>query len=68
MAKRRSCPPAIGRVLRPDKKKPALKGKGGAKPGKTLKKQVPVRAYYAGAGKKTCFFEVGTVRHCGASD
>ncbi|MDR0475894.1 MAG: hypothetical protein LBH43_19790 [Treponema sp.] len=35
------CPPAIGRVLRPDKKKPALKGKGGAKPGKTLKKQVP---------------------------
>jgi len=34
--------------------------------GKLLKKQIPVRTYYA--DKKPCFFEIDTVHHCGTSD
>jgi hypothetical protein len=36
-------PSTIDRILRADKKKLALKGKSGTKPGKLLKKQIPVR-------------------------
>jgi hypothetical protein len=61
-------PPAIDRVLKPEKKKPALKGKSGTKPGKLLKKQIPVRAYYADSDKKPGVFEIDTVHRCGASD
>jgi hypothetical protein len=61
-------PSTIDRVLRADKKKLALKGKSGTKPGKLLKKQIPVRTYYTDADKKPGFFEIDTVHHCGTSD
>jgi len=55
-------PSTIDRLLKPDRKKLALKGKSGTKPGKLLKKQIPVRAYYADADKKPGFFEIDTAR------
>ena len=58
----------IDRALKPDRKKLALKGKSGTKPGKLLKKQILVRTYYADADKKPGFFEIDTVHHCGTSD
>jgi hypothetical protein len=61
-------PATIDRVLSADKKKLALRGKSGTKPGKLLKKHIPVRTYYADADKKPGFFEVDTVHHCGTSD
>ncbi|MDR2730715.1 MAG: hypothetical protein LBB81_07455 [Treponema sp.] len=61
-------PSTIDRLLKADKKKLALKGKSGTKPGKLLKKQIPVRTYYAEADKKPGFFEIDTVHHCGTSD
>jgi hypothetical protein len=61
-------PSTVDRLLRQDKKKLALKGKSGTKPGKLLKKQIPVRTYYADADKKPGFFEIDTVHHCGTSD
>jgi len=53
-------PSTIDRILKQDKKKLALKGKSGTKPGKFLKKQIPVRTYYADADKKPDFFEIDT--------
>ena len=61
-------PSTIDRVLKPEKKKLALKGKSGTKPGKLLKRQIPIRTYYTDADKKPGFFEIDTVHHCGASD
>lgn len=61
-------PATVDRKLREDKKKLALKGKQGTKPGNLLKKQIPVRTYYADVDKKPGFFEVDTVHHCGMSD
>ena len=61
-------PSTIDRVLRGDKKKLALKGKSGTKPGKLLKKQIPVRTYYVDEDKKPGFFEFDTVHHCGTSE
>jgi hypothetical protein len=39
-------PAAIDRALKDDRKKPAITGKSGAKPGKLLKKRILVRTYY----------------------
>ena len=61
-------PATIDRILKPEKKKLVLKGKSGTKPGKLLKRQIPVRVYYADVDKKPGFFEVDTVHHCGASE
>ena len=61
-------PSTIDRCLKADKKKLALKGKHGTKPGKLLKKQIPVRTYYTDEDKKPGFFEIDTVHHCGTSD
>jgi len=61
-------PATIDRKLKADKRKLALKGKSLTKPGNLLKKQIPVRTYYADADKKPGFFEIDTVRHCGAND
>jgi len=61
-------PSTIDRLLKQDKKKLALKGKSGTKPGKLLKKQIPVRTYYTDADKKPGFFEIDTVHHCKTSD
>jgi hypothetical protein len=64
----KASPSTIDRCLKADKKKLFLKGKSGTKPGMLLKKQIPVRTYYADADKKCGFFEVDTVHHCGTSD
>jgi hypothetical protein len=61
-------PSIIDRLLKADKKKLAVKGKSGTRPGKLLKKQIPVRTYYADADKKPGFFEIDTVHHCGTYD
>ena len=61
-------PSTIDRCLKADKKKLALKGKCGTKPGKLLKKQIPVRTYYTDEDKIPGFFEIDTVHHCGTSD
>jgi hypothetical protein len=61
-------PATIDRKLKADKKKLAFKGKSGTKPGNLLKKQIPVRVYYADADKKPGFFETDTVHHCGSSE
>ena len=64
----KASPATIDRKLRGDKKRLALRGKSRTKPGNLLKKQIPVRTYYADADKKPGFFEVDTVHHCGTSD
>jgi hypothetical protein len=64
----KASPSTIDRLLKEDRKKLALKGKSGTRPGKLLKKQIPVRTYYADADKKPGFFEIDTVHHCGTSD
>ena len=61
-------PATIDRKLKADKKELAFKGKSGTKPGNLLKKQIPVRTYYADADKKAGFFEIDTVHHCGHTD
>jgi hypothetical protein len=64
----KASPSTIDRKLKADKKKLALKGKSGTKPGSLLKKQIPVRTYYPDADKKPGFFEADTVHHCGLHD
>jgi hypothetical protein len=61
-------PATIDRVLRPAKKRLALKGKSRTKPGSLLKRQIPVRTYYTDEDKKPGFFETDTVHHCGTSE
>ena len=61
-------PATIDRVLRADRKRLALKGKSGTKPGNLLKNRIPVRVRYADSDKKPRFFENDTVHHCGTSD
>ena len=61
-------PATIDRKLKADKRELAFKGKSGSKPGNMLKKQIPIRTYYADADKKPGFFEIDTVHHCGHSD
>jgi hypothetical protein len=64
----RASPAAIDRKLKADRKKLALKGRSLTKPGNLLKKEIPVRTYYADADKKPGFFEIDTVHHCGNHD
>jgi hypothetical protein len=64
----KASPATIDRVLKPERKKLEIKGKSGTKPGKLLKKQIPIRVYYTDADKKPGFFEVDTVHHCGTSE
>ena len=61
-------PATIDRLLRADRKKLTLKGKRGTKPGKLLKKQIPIRTHYTEADKKPGFFETDTLYHCGATE
>jgi len=64
----KASPATIDRKLEADRKKLALKGRSLTKPGNLLKKQIPVRTYYADADKKPGFFEIDTVHHCGTND
>jgi hypothetical protein len=58
-------PATIDRRLREDKKKLAVRGKCGTKPGNLLKKHIPIRTYYPWNDRKPGFFEIDTVHHCG---
>jgi hypothetical protein len=55
-------PAAIDRTLKADRKKPALKGISGTKPGNLLKKHISVRTYYPWNERKPGFFEIDTGR------
>jgi hypothetical protein len=55
-------PAAIGRTLKTDRKKSALKGISGTKPGNLLKKHISVRTYYPWNERKPGFFEIDTGR------
>jgi hypothetical protein len=57
----------IDRRLKPERKKLEIRGKSLTKPGKLLKNQIPVRAYFTWDGRKPGFFELDTVSHCGAN-
>jgi hypothetical protein len=64
----RISPATIDRALKDDRKKLALKGKSGTKPGKLLKKHISVRTHYPWNERKPGFFEIDTVHHCGERD
>jgi hypothetical protein len=64
----RISPATIDRALKADRKRLALKGISGTKPGNLLKKHIPVRTYYPWNERKPGFFEIDTVHHCGARD
>jgi hypothetical protein len=64
----RISPSTIDRALKADRKKPALKGISGTKPGNLLKNHISVRTYYPWNERKPVFFEIDTVRHCGDRD
>jgi hypothetical protein len=64
----RISPATIDRALKEDRKKLAIRGKNGTKPGKLLKKHIPVRTHYPWDERKPGFFEIDTVHHCGERD
>jgi hypothetical protein len=51
-------PSTIDRLLKGEKKKLTLKGKNDTKPGKLLKKHIPIRTYFADVDKKPGFFSL----------
>jgi hypothetical protein len=66
-------PATIDRALKEDRKKLALKGISGTKPGKFLKKHISIRTHYPWNERKLQtsllgFFEIDTVHHCGERD
>jgi hypothetical protein len=61
-------PATIDRALKGDRKRLALKGISGTKPGKLLKKHIPIRTHYPWSDRKPGFFEIDTVHHCGDRD
>jgi hypothetical protein len=60
-------PATIDRLLRKEKKKLELKGRGLTKPGPLLKHQIPIRTFFSWDERKPGFFEQDTVAHCGNS-
>jgi hypothetical protein len=64
----RISPATIDRVLKEDRKKLSPRGISGTKPGKLLKKHIPVRTHYPWDERKPGFFETDTVHHCGERD
>jgi hypothetical protein len=61
-------PATIDRALKEDRKKLSPRGFSGTKPGKLLKKHIPVRTHYPWNERIPGFFEVDTVHHCGERD
>jgi hypothetical protein len=61
-------PATIDRALKDDRKKLAVRGISGTKPGKFLKKHIPIRTYFPWNERKPGFFEIDTVHHCGERD
>ena len=60
-------PATADRLLRPEREKMRLRGKGGTRsPGASLNSLIPVRAYYSYAERNEAgCFEIDTVVHCG---
>ncbi|MDR2394378.1 MAG: hypothetical protein LBD93_09540 [Treponema sp.] len=56
-------PATINRAVQTDKKKPALKGISGTKPGNLLKKHIPVQTQYPWDERIPGFFELTRVHH-----
>jgi hypothetical protein len=61
-------PATIDRALKNDREKLAVRGICGTKPGKLLKKHIPIRTYFPWDERKPGFFEIDTVHHCGERD
>jgi len=57
-------PSTIDRRLKVQKKKLFARGRSNTKPGKLLKNQIPVRAFFSWDERKPGFFEMDTVSHC----
>lgn len=57
----------VDRLLAPARKKMALKGRGGTKPGTLLKHEIPVRTYADWNEQKPGFLEIDLVAHDGGS-
>lgn len=57
----------IDRLLAPERRKYALKGRGHTKPGTLLKHQIPVRTFSQWDDAKPGFFEIDLVGHDGGS-
>jgi hypothetical protein len=64
----RISPATIDRALKGDRTSLAIRGISGTKPGKPLKKYIPVITYYPWNERKPGFFELDTVHHCGHHD
>jgi hypothetical protein len=64
----RISPATIDRALKDDRKNLSPRGISGTKPGKLLKKHIPVRTHYPWDERTPGFFEVDTVHHCGERD
>ncbi|MDR1308181.1 MAG: transposase [Treponema sp.] len=64
----RISPATIDRALKNDRKNRSPHGFSGTKPGKLLKKHIPVRTHYPWDERKPGFFEIDTVHHCGTRD
>ncbi len=57
----------VDRLLAPERRKLALKGRGGTKPGTLLKHQIPVRTFADWNEQKPGFLEIDLVAHDGGS-
>lgn len=57
----------VDRLLAPERRKSALKGRGGTKPGTLLKHQIPVRTFADWNEQKPGFLEIDLVAHDGGS-
>jgi hypothetical protein len=57
----------VDRLLESERKKSALKGRGGTKPGTLLKHQIPVRTFADWNEQKPGFLEIDLVAHDGGS-
>jgi hypothetical protein len=53
----------IDRALKGDRAKLAVRGYSGTKPGKLLRKHIPIRTHYPWSDRKPGFFEIDTVHH-----
>ncbi len=60
-------PATIDRILTPERKKIALKGRSHTRAGQLLKHQIPIRTFFDWDERKPGFFEADTVAHDGGN-
>jgi hypothetical protein len=63
----RISPATIDRILAPERKKIALKGRNHTRPGSLLKHQIPIRTHFDWDERKPGFFELDTAAHDGGN-